>query len=262
MAATLDSLYRLFNHRVQKLIYPAITRRLAHDSVFLNYGYEEDPPMAIPLDARDEGSRFPTQLYHATATQTDLGGKTVLEVGCGHGGGASYLTRTFRPASYTGLDLNAAAIDFCRATHQQDVLTFVEGDAQNLPFNDESFDVVVSVESSLHYPHFPRFLAEVARVLRPGGHFAYADLRPRGIEEWEAALAEAPLRILSRRVINDEVVRGIEKYSQHWQTMIDLHVPRLLRGLVRSQSGIKGEMAYRALQSGEYSYRMYHLAKA
>ena len=119
------------------------------------------------------------QLYHRTATQADLSGKQVLEVSCGHGGGASYLVRTLHPASYTGLDLNPAGIDFCRKRHNLPGLDFVHGDAENLPFADQSFDAVINVEASHVYPHFPRFLAEVARVLRPGGHFLYADFRPR-----------------------------------------------------------------------------------
>lgn len=112
-----------------------------------------------------------------------------------------------------------------------------------------------------HYPQFPRFLAEVARVLRPGGHFVYADMRYLDIPEWEAALAGAPLRTLSHRVINTEVIWGMEKYSQHWQILIDRYVPRLLRGYVRSQSGLVGAPTYCALQSGTCSYRMYHLSK-
>jgi SAM-dependent methyltransferase len=114
--------------------------------------------MAIPLEASDEPYRFPIQLYHRTATQADLGGKRVLEVGCGHGGGASYLMRTLHPASYTGLDLNPVGIAFCRERHNVPGLDFVQGDAENLPFPDQSFDAVINIESSHCYPRFPRFL--------------------------------------------------------------------------------------------------------
>jgi fatty-acid O-methyltransferase len=153
---------------------PLLTRyHHADDVVFLNFGYEEYPPMALPLAESDEPKRFPIQLYHRTATQVDLSCKDVLEVGCGHGGGASYLTRTLHPASYTGLDLNPAGIAFCRARHNLPGLDFVRGDAENLPFPDQSFDAVINIESSHCYPRFPRFLTEVARVLRPGGHFLY-----------------------------------------------------------------------------------------
>ena len=165
---------------VGKYVYPAFTRLLGADELlFLNIGYEEDPPMALPLAESDEPNRFYIQLYHRIATQADLRGKRVLEVGCGHGGGASYLMRTLRPASYTGLDLNRAAVAYCRKRHNLPGVDFVHGDAEKLPFPDQSFDAVINVESSAAYPHFSRFLAEVARVLRPGGHFLYTDLRPR-----------------------------------------------------------------------------------
>ena len=102
-----------FNRLVSKLFYRIQTWLVAGDDVvFLNIGYEEDPPMAVPLAESDEPDRFSIQLYHRTATQADLRGRKVLEVGCGHGGGASYLMRTLHPAAYTGLDLNWAGIRF------------------------------------------------------------------------------------------------------------------------------------------------------
>jgi fatty-acid O-methyltransferase len=252
------------NQMPMKYIYRYITRRLGADDVlFLNYGYEEDPPMALPLSASDEPNRFFIQLYHRTATQADFSGKRVLEIGCGHGGGASYLMRTLHPASYTGLDLNSAGIAFCRKRHNLAGQEFVQGDAENLPFPEQSFDAVINIESSLHYPRFPRFLAEVARVLCPGGHFLYADLRDAyQIADWEAALADAPLRMLSQREITAEVVRGIEKNSQHWLDMIDRHVPPFLRGLVRYNAGVRGSRIDQLLQKEGTSYRMYCFAKA
>lgn len=248
-----------FAPHVQKYVYRYLTRRLgADDVVFLNYGYEEDPPMGIPLSASDEPNRFPIQLYHRTATQVDLTGKRVLEVGCGHGGGASYLMRTLRPASYTGLDLNPAGVAFCRKRHNLAGLEFVQGDAENLPFPEQSFDAVINIESSHLYPRFARFLAEVARVLRPRGHFLYAD----DVDSVrEAALAKAPMRMLSHRVINAEVVRAMEKNSQRWLNVIDLNLPAFLRGLARENAGVPGSRPYRLLQS-EDRYRMYCFAKA
>ena len=112
--------------------------------------------MGLPLAASDEPNRYGIQLYHRTATQADLSDKQALEVSCGHGGGASYLVRMLRPASYTGLDINADGIAFCRKTHHLPGLDFVHGDAENLPFPDESFDAVINVEASHGYPRFAR----------------------------------------------------------------------------------------------------------
>jgi len=259
--------YRLgFNPYVMKafakVFYPLFTRLVAGDGQFLNDGYEEDPPMALPLAASDEPNRFPIQLYHRTATQADLSGKRVLEVGSGHGGGASYLTRTLQPASYTGLDLNPAAIASCRERHDVPGLDFVHGNAEDLPFAVETFDAVVNVESSHCYPHFSRFLAEVARVLRPGGHFLYTDLRPRlGTADWEAALAGAPLRMVSERVINAEVLRALDERSEGSLEVLSRQLPGPLQGIGREAYHVKGSRFYRDLVSGEFSWRMYYFVK-
>src|SRR6201994_4214821 len=214
MVRTLDKVgvglvYRIGSTSTYKKIfryfYPMMTRRLGQqdDVQFLNWGYEEDPPLGLPLDPSDEPNRYSIQLYHQTATQADISGKKVLECSSGHGGGASYLTRTLKPASYTGLDFNAAGVEFCQQRHKLPGLNFVHGDAENLPFPDESFDAVINVEASHAYPHFDRFLKEMVRGLRPGGHFLYVDFRGfLEYDEWDAALAALPMRMESKREIN------------------------------------------------------------
>ncbi len=253
----------LFKKIISKYWYPFLSRRWGEeDVIFLNYGYEEDPPVGLPLAASDEPNRYGIQLYHRTATQADLSDKQALEVSCGHGGGASYLVRTLRPASYTGLDINADGIAFCRKTHHLPGLDFVHGDAENLPFPDESFDAVINVEASHGYPRFPRFLAEVARVLRPGGHFLYADFRGYlEFSDWEAALADAPMRLLTERVINAEVLRGMEKNSPRYLDLIGRHLPAFLRPFGRFFAGVPGTRIYREIERGRISYRMYHFTK-
>ncbi len=238
-----------------KLWYRLNSRFLSgEDTVFLNWGYEEDPPMALPLAKSDEPHRYAIQLYHRVASQADLTGKRVLEVSCGHGGGASYLMRTLSPASYTGLDLNPVGLDFCRRKHQLPGLDFVEGNAEKLPFPDQSFDVVINVEASHCYPHLTRFLDEVARVLRPGGHFLYADVRRRPeLAKWEKQLGDAPMRLLSERVINEQVARGVEK-----------RYPVLFFKSARVRQSFNFALwviLYRRLLENKVSYRMYCFAK-
>jgi ubiquinone/menaquinone biosynthesis C-methylase UbiE len=55
--------------------------------------------------------------------------------------------RTLGQASYTGLDLNRAGIDFCRKRHNLPGLDFVCGNAEDLPYADQSFDAVINVEA-------------------------------------------------------------------------------------------------------------------
>jgi SAM-dependent methyltransferase len=248
---------------LQRNSYRLFTRLLIRDDVvFLNFGYEEDPPMGVPLAASDEPNRLPIQLYHRTGTQVDLTGKKVLEVSSGLGGGASYLTRTQHPASYTGLDLNTVAIQFCRKRHNVPGLDFVHGNAQSLPFADQSFDVVINVEASLHYPDLAGFLTEVKRVLRPGGHFLYTDIRDADqIPEWEATLADAPMRLLSQQDISADVIRGLQKNPLLDQ--IPRRVPNIpfLRNIANDLIGRAGSLIRRRLENGEASYRLYCFAK-
>jgi len=273
MVRTLDKVgvglvYRIGSTSTYKKIfryfYPMMTRRLGQqdDVQFLNWGYEEDPPLGLPLDESDEPNRYSIQLYHQTATQADISGKKVLECSSGHGGGASYLTRTLKPASYTGLDFNAAGVEFCKERHKLPGLDFVHGDAENLPFPDESFDAVINVEASHIYPHFERFLSQVKRVLRPGGHFLYADFRNRdGFPAWEKALAESGLRQVSERVINEQVLRGLKKNSPRSNELINKSLPAFLRKFGREFAVVDGSWFYNDLERGEIDYRAYHLTK-
>jgi fatty-acid O-methyltransferase len=103
----------------------------------------------------------------------------------------------------------------------------------------------------------------VVRVLRPGGHFLYVDGRLRAhIADWEAALAGAPMRMLSQRDINAEVLRGMDKTSQEWEDRIDRRVPAFLHGLARANAAVRGSQLYQQVQSGGLTYRMYCFAKA
>jgi SAM-dependent methyltransferase len=262
----LDHLFAIgwIRKSIWRLWYPFLTRRLRDEGVFfLNYAFEEEPPTGILLLPKDEPNRACIQLYHHVAAQVPLLGKDVLEVSCGHGGGADYLTRTFQPRSYTAIDLNSAAILFCQQHHQMEDLIFRQGDAEHLPFESETFDAVINIEASHCYPDFPRFLAEVARVLRPGGHFLHADFRfADGLVRWEEALAAGPLQIERTRMINAEVLRGMDRNSTRSLELIARHLPKFLHGLGRDFAGVKGSRIYNALVEGELSYRSYCLVKA
>lgn len=242
-----------------KYLLPLGTRQVGDHVVFFNFGYEEDPPMGLVLTPSDEPNRYCIQLYHVTASQVDLKGKKVLEVSCGAGGGASYIMRNLDPDTYTGLDLNPASIDKCRKTHKLAGLDFVQGDAQNLPFPDGTFDAVINVEASHQYPDFPRFLAEVARVLRPGGHFLYTDSRRAPvISKWEAALAGAPLRKISERPIDDEARRGLAANTRRTQEQVGRRLPSFVNILIRY--GVR-VMDWDLRRSGGFTYRVYCFVK-
>lgn len=260
-----DRLYAIgpIRKALWKLWYPFLTRQLRGEEVlFLNYAFEADPPLGLPLSMEDEKNRACIQLYHQVATQVELGGKEVLEVSCGHGGGASYLARTLRPTRYLGLDLNPKGVRFCEERHRVSGLSFVQGDAEKLSFAEASFDAVINVEASHCYPDFAGFLGEVARVLRPGGHFLYADFRfSEDLPAWDAALASAPLAMRRSRDISADVLRGMNANSARSEALIARHLPKFLHSLGRDFAGIRGSRVYNALQQGALSYRAYCFEK-
>jgi ubiquinone/menaquinone biosynthesis C-methylase UbiE len=173
--------------------------------------------------------------------------------------GASYIMRNLDPDSYTGLDLNPASIGKCRKTHQLAGLDFVQGDAENLHFPDESFDAVINVEASHQYPYFPRFLAEVTRVLRPGGHFLYTDSRRAAVvAEWEAALAGASLRKISERTIDEEAKRGLAANTRRTQEQVGRRLPAFMNSLIRYGVGV---MNWDLRRAGGFTYRVYCFVK-
>lgn len=126
------------------------------DWLFMNYGYAGGPNEA-ELCPEDEPHRCFIQMYaHTLRLAGSVAGRDVLEVGCGRGGGCSWIARTQSVRSMTGVDLAGSAIALCKRTHRVSNLRFEQGDAEDLAFPDASFHVVVNVESCHHYPSLPR----------------------------------------------------------------------------------------------------------
>ena len=107
----------------------------------------------------------------------------VLEVGSGPGLLSTELARV-HDLDVTGLDLDPAMVERARANAARSSVggarqpTFVVGDVAALPFEDESFDRVVSTFSMHHWSDKEGGIEEIARVLAPGGRALIWDLKP------------------------------------------------------------------------------------
>lgn len=69
------------------------------------------------------------------------------------------------------------------------------------------------------------------------------------------------MRMLSQEVIDAQVLRGLEKNSQRMDDIINRHVPSFFQGVARNATGVQGGKRYRAVQNGEFSYRIYCFVK-
>ncbi|MBP7747723.1 MAG: class I SAM-dependent methyltransferase [Phycisphaerae bacterium] len=103
----------------------------------------------------------------------------LLDVGCGTGTLITLLSEQPNAAQLIGLDYSAEMVrhlaDKVGAVPHAAKLHAVQGDAERLPFNDETFDVLTCCNSFHHYPHQPAVIREFRRVLRPGGLLLLVD---------------------------------------------------------------------------------------
>ena len=107
--------------------------------------------------------------------QGSIQGKDVLEVGCGTG---LLLERVNRKArSARGIDISPGMLELARARG----LAVQEGDVTDLPFEDDSFDVVYSFKVLAHVKEIEKALSECVRVTRPGGELFLEFYNPRSL---------------------------------------------------------------------------------
>lgn len=101
---------------------------------------------------------------------TYVSGKHVLDLGCGTGYGSALIAD--QCASICGVDISAEAISYANQKYNATNLTFrtiQKIEDERLPFEDESFDVILSFQVIEHIPDAAAYLEEARRVLKPGG---------------------------------------------------------------------------------------------
>ncbi|MDA5281673.1 class I SAM-dependent methyltransferase [Streptomyces sp. NPDC054904] len=146
---------------------------------FINFGYWEGVDLERPLS---EGDRIRSEqdLYRHVLDAAGPHDGHVVEVGCGLGVGCALALEEYRPARITGVDIHPQQLRRARDVNaplleaRPDRLRFALGAAESLPFGDEEFDCLYSVEAAQHFPDLLAFAREAARVLRPGGRVAVA----------------------------------------------------------------------------------------
>ena len=248
-------------NRLWKWWYQRISK--AHNKVefrFMNYGYidSESPE----LDSSDEAYRLFIQLYHMNIRDVLLENKEVLEVGSGRGGGASWIAKTMKPSSLIGLDFSREAVSLCNKWYDQENLDFREGNAQDLPFQKNSFDVVYNVESSHCYGDMSKFVSEVFRVLKNGGNFCWTDFRDEEtMKKTEKMFTNSGFSIASKKEITQEVIQALDMINDTKKERISKLVPRIIRRSFETFAGVQGTPVYESFKSGKLRYYRYQLIK-
>lgn len=228
----------------------------------MNYGYE-DPSEDIKLDKEDESNRYSIQLYHRLAAAVNLKDKSVLEIGCGRGGGLAYVAKTFSPSQALGIDLEKRAVNFANKHHQLEMVQFKQGDAQKIPVEADSYDALLNVESSHRYLDMRAFISEVSRVLKNGGHFLYTDFRyPHEMEELREILNSGDFTLIEEQMINNNVIEALNLDSQRRESLVKKLMPGVLRKSALNFAGVSNTETYKQIESGELVYYVFIMQKS
>jgi ubiquinone/menaquinone biosynthesis C-methylase UbiE len=109
--------------------------------------------------------------FSALKQMLDLApGDNLLDIGCGDGFWTSRMAQDC--AQVVGLEPNVLALEYARRFHSLPNVSYFCGVAESLPFRNDSFDKVVSISCLEHFPDPWRGIAEIGRVVKPGGKIA------------------------------------------------------------------------------------------
>jgi len=155
-------------------------------SILRQQGYALDHITRGDIAGADEFHVRGAAVSKELAAMVDLRGLKVLDVGCGIGGPCRMLAEAFN-CNVTGIDLNhefirtAKALSLLVKPNQQ--ITFLQGDATSLPFEDNAFDAVWTQHVQMNIADKQKLYTEIHRVLKPGGYFLYYDILRKTDEE-------------------------------------------------------------------------------
>ena len=257
--------YPWFRRTVWKPIYNHLAKKFPYENwTFMNYGFDPIDEKERPiLQQTDEPDRYSIQLYHFLANQIEIKGKQILEVGSGRGGGAFYIARYLQPAEIVGMDIAENAVSFAHKRFQAPNLSYKVGNAESIPFNDSSFDIIINVESSHAYGSIQKFFEEVKRVLRPGGYFLITDMRDsKNIDSFEHILLGSGLKLVSKRVINPNILKAIDMEDDLKRERIRAAIPQRYVTFFEQFSGVKGSQIQKDFLEGKMTYFWYVVQKS
>lgn len=179
-------------------------------------------------------------------------GSRVLDVGSGRGMSSFFMAQAFPQADITALDLlpqNVAAAQTLYGNTRN--LTYLEGDAMNLRFPDESFDRVLCLEAAFHFPDRNRFLSQLARITPPGGRVVIVDFMSKADKDspvwndpriqvvrqtWQWEYFDSARQYQSNAVANGFHIEACHDWSAHVTAPLGT-VFELVAGLARRPWG-------------------------
>ena len=182
----------------------------------------------------DIASFFPPMSYNLTRAAQVSPDETLLDVACGSG--ITAITARRLGAKVTGLDITPELL--VRAKQEADLaetydIEWKEGDAESLPFDDDSFDVVLSSFGHIFAPHPDVAAKEIIRVTKRGGRIAFTSWPPENATgRVFAAIAKYIQQPSTKDIPPSPMQWGIPEIVQNQLNRLKVMEPRFERGVV------------------------------
>jgi ubiquinone/menaquinone biosynthesis C-methylase UbiE len=221
-----------------------------------------------------EVEKFSLQLYrkNVSAVPGGLAGKDVVDVSCGKGGGIRMLSELGMvgdkkgPNSVVGMDFSPVNIGECNESYREGVrpacLSFRQGSAIDMPFEDESKDVIISTEASHCYPSKFLFLQHAKRVLRKNGRLCIVDfMRDHQYAAYKEDIKKAGLVMEKDESILEEVIRASRQCSAVKEKLIEERMPIFMHYFAKRFTNTKDSVTFNKFVTKTYDYRWFTIKK-
>lgn len=146
------------------------------------------------------------------------GGENLLDVGTGPGDFPGRLREGGHTGRLVGLDQSAGMVETASGKHPD--VEFLQGDVQNLPFEDATFDVLSARHMLYHVPDIAAALGEFRRVLRPGGRLLAVTNVSDNLQAFRQAMSEAT-KAVDFDVPNNELSLDLGRFSEKEAPLIE-----------------------------------------
>lgn len=187
-------------------IFNNLNESISDKFVFFNHGYY--PNISKEKDIFATAKNLYLYMYEKSNLHTEI--SSVLEIGCGRGGGSAFLKERFPKIKYDACDLNQKNIDFCKEHHPKEI-NYKVCDAQQLDYPENKYDLILNIESCHGYSDIPNFLSSVEKSLKPNGVLCLADIFSRFEYEYVMeCFNNSNLELLSLEEITKNVIDSLE----------------------------------------------------
>lgn len=162
------------------------------DQTAMNTQYATSARLETRISIHEKYSRNQQPFAEWIVSHYNLApGEQVLELGCGTGSMWRGVTLPDN-CRVTLTDFSEGMLDTARANTTHLTADYAVADAQDIPYSDDSFDVVIANMMLYHVPDIAKALREIRRVLKPGGRFLAATFGENGVVQAVAEMLDMP----------------------------------------------------------------------